>query len=139
LPCKHGSKLSLDHHSVPKYLSTDHDPLFEFHRWKANLRILDVDEIKSVPYVPFSHSFVERLIGTVRREFLDHTLFWNVFHLERKLEYFKQYYNRYRVHSSLNDDTSAETSGESVSRSADLYLFDWKMHCRGMFQTPMAA
>ncbi len=39
---------------TPKYLSTDHDPLFEFHRWKANLRILDVDEIKSVPYVPLS-------------------------------------------------------------------------------------
>ncbi len=60
---------------TPKYLSTDHDPLFEFHRWKANLRILDVNEIKSVPYVPFSHPFIERLIGTIRREFLDHVPF----------------------------------------------------------------
>jgi hypothetical protein len=31
---------------VPRYLSTDHDPLFEYHRWKANLRILEVDESK---------------------------------------------------------------------------------------------
>jgi transposase InsO family protein len=32
---------------IPYYLSADHDPLFEFHRWKANLRILDVDEVKT--------------------------------------------------------------------------------------------
>ena len=37
----------------------------------ANLRILEIDELKTVPYVPCSHPFVERLIGTIRREFLD--------------------------------------------------------------------
>ena len=36
---------------LPKYLSTDHDPLFRCHRWLANLRVLDIEEIKSVPYV----------------------------------------------------------------------------------------
>jgi hypothetical protein len=51
--------------------------LFEFHRWKANLRILDIGEIKTVPYVPLSQPFVERVIGTVRREFLDHVPFWS--------------------------------------------------------------
>src|SRR6266849_4743167 len=50
----------------PRYVSTDHDPLFRFHRWLANLRVLEIEEIKSVPYVPVSHPFVERLIGTVR-------------------------------------------------------------------------
>jgi putative transposase len=62
---------------VPHYVSTDHDPLFKFHRWRANLRILQVDEIKTVPHTPVSHPFVERLIGTTRREFLDYVLFWN--------------------------------------------------------------
>ena len=78
---------------IPKYISSDHDPLFEYHRWKANLRILDVDEIKAVPYTPMSHPFVERLIGTLRREFLDHVFFWNTRDLERKLEEFSGYYN----------------------------------------------
>jgi hypothetical protein len=63
-------------HSPPKYLSSDHDPLYRFHQWEANLRILEVTEIKSVPYVPLSHPFVERLIGTIRREYLDRILFW---------------------------------------------------------------
>ena len=52
--------------SSPKHLSSDHDPLYRFHQWQANLRILDVKEIKTVPYVPLSHPFVERLIGTIR-------------------------------------------------------------------------
>ena len=39
----------------PTYLSSDHDPLFEHHRWKANLRILGVKKIKTVPFVPLSH------------------------------------------------------------------------------------
>jgi transposase InsO family protein len=37
---------------MPKYLSSDHDPLYRFGRWQANLRILEVTEIKTVPYVP---------------------------------------------------------------------------------------
>ena len=42
-------------------------------------------EIKTVPYVPLSHPFVERLIGTVRREYLDTVLFWTTADLETKL------------------------------------------------------
>jgi hypothetical protein len=38
--------------------------------------VLEVTEIKTVPYVPLSHPFVERIIGTLRRECLDRTLFW---------------------------------------------------------------
>ena len=59
-----------------------------------------VEEIKSVPCVPVSHPFVERLIGTIRREFLDHVLIWNAMDLEHKLEEFRIYYNENRVHQS---------------------------------------
>src|SRR5437867_7428566 len=54
---------------------SDHDPLYRFHQWQANLRVLAVQEIKTVPYVPLSHPFLERLLGT-SREYLDQTLFW---------------------------------------------------------------
>jgi hypothetical protein len=36
---------------MPKYLSSDHDPLFRFDQWQANLRILEVTEIKTIPYI----------------------------------------------------------------------------------------
>ena len=44
---------------MPKYLSSDNDPLYRFHQWQANLRILEVTEIKTIPYVPLSHPFIE--------------------------------------------------------------------------------
>ncbi|HEY2483883.1 MAG TPA: hypothetical protein VGI36_01980, partial [Candidatus Binataceae bacterium] len=69
--------------TLPRYLSSDHDPLFSFHRWLANLRVLDVGEINTLACTPRSHAFVERLIGTVRRECLDQTLFWTRSDLER--------------------------------------------------------
>jgi len=69
-------------HNLPNYLSSDHDPLYRFHQWQANLRVLGVTEIKTVPYVPLSHPFIERLIGTIRRELLDRTLFWTTIDLE---------------------------------------------------------
>src|SRR5215472_4631849 len=41
---------------LPKYVSSDHDPLYKFHQWQANLRVLEVRKIKTVPYVPLSQS-----------------------------------------------------------------------------------
>jgi hypothetical protein len=51
--------------ALSKYLSTDNDPLHRFHQWQANLRVLEVKEIKAVRYVPLSHPFAERLVGTL--------------------------------------------------------------------------
>jgi transposase InsO family protein len=122
-----------------KYLSSDHDPLYLFHRWRANLRILDITEVKPIPYVPLSHPFVERLIGTVRRECLDKMLFWNERDLERKLIDFKEYYNRYRTHDALDGATPAMRAEETENKIIDLNDYRWKSHCRGLYQTPIAA
>src|SRR5690606_34197106 len=98
--------------TLPQNLSSDHGPLFKFHRWRANLRILDVMEIKTVPHVPLSHPFVERLIGTVRRELLDQVPFWGALDLERKLLQFRDYYNDHRVRASLDGSTpTCKTAG----------------------------
>jgi transposase InsO family protein len=123
----------------PRCVSSDHDPLFTYHRWQANLRILEVREIKSIPAVPLSHPFVERLIGTIRREFLDHLLFWNDRDLERKLKEFQHYYNHHRVHASLEGKTPAEGRGASTVKEAELDHFTWEKHCHGLVQLPRAA
>jgi putative transposase len=122
--------------TLPKYLTSDHDPLYRFHQWQANLRILDVSEIKTVPYVPWSHPFIERLIGTIRRECLDQILFWTGEDLELKLNEFKRYYNQHRTHASLNGQTPI---GTPKSRGIDFEDFRWIKHCGGLYQTPMAA
>ena len=124
---------------APRHLSTDHDPLFEAHRWTANLRILEIDAIKTMPHVPRSHPFVERLIGTTRRECLDHVLFWNARDLERTLADFQVYYNEVRSHASLKGHTPLTfASGHMVAR-AELNNVRWVSHCRDLVQLPVAA
>src|SRR6516164_9920042 len=49
-----------------KYLSSDHDPLYRFQPWQANLRVLEIQEIKTVPYVPLSHDYVSHCTSWVR-------------------------------------------------------------------------
>jgi putative transposase len=122
---------------LPKYLSSDHDPLYRFHQWQANLRILEVMEIKTVPYVPLSHPFIERLIGTLRREYLDRTLFWSPADLEAKLLEFQHYYNHYRVHTARAGRPPQESSEQRWCVSFSSYA--WQRHCRGLYQTPIAA
>lgn len=124
---------------TPRCLSADNDPLFEYQRWQSNLRILEIDEINSIPYTPISHPFIERLIGTIRREYLDHTLFWNAIDLERKLSDFQSYYNHHRTHSSLGGDTPAEVAGGVSKSPINLDNFNWQDHCRGLYQLPIAA
>jgi len=127
---------AISRQSLPKYLSSDHDPLYRFHQWQANLRVLEVTEIKTVPYVPLSHPFVERLIGTIRREYLDRMLFWTTVDLERKLLEFQHYYNGHRSHAGLGGRLPEPSGGEST---IDLSSYRWQKHCRGLYQTPIAA
>ena len=122
---------------MPKYLSSVRDPLYRFHQWQANIRILEVTEIKTVPHVPLSHPFVERLIGTIRREYLDRLLFWTTDDPEMKLLNFKNYYNGHRTHAGLEGRLpEPPVAGSEIPMGLDSY--HWQSHCRG-FPTPVAA
>ncbi len=132
--------------TLPKYLSSDNDPVFLFHRWKANLRVIDVDvdvdEIKSVPGVPTSHPFVERIIKSCRHELLDQQFFWDSIDLQRKLNHFQQYYNETRVYSSLGQLTPNQKAGSNCKPSKNIISLEsyrWKSHCRRLYQLPTAA
>jgi putative transposase len=127
--------------SLPKYLSSDNDPLFLFHRWEANLRVLEIDELKSVPGVPTSHPFIERVIGTTRRECVDQLVFFNKLDLQRKLDHFQAYYNEDRVDSSLNLKTpKAMATQNPPGKGIDLIEeYRWSSRCGGLYQLPMAA
>jgi transposase InsO family protein len=123
----------------PRYLSSDNDPLFRFHQWNANLRILEVTEVKTVPYVPLSHPFVERLIGTIRREYLDQVPFWTARDLERKLLQFEEYYNQDRVHRGLGGSIPDPKPANTDQNIACLNNYRWNSCCRGLYQLPAAA
>ena len=110
----------------PKYLSSDNDPLFKFHRWRANLRIMDIEEIKSVPYTPISHPFVERLIRICRNEVLDQSLFFTSVDLQSKLESFQHYFNEYRTHMGLAGAIPNDAAENRTSKVINIRDFRWK-------------
>ena len=62
--------------------------------------------------------------------------FWTTADLEEKLKVFQHYYNRYRTHSGLEGQLP-----EPGEESATLHFasYRWQQHCRGLYQTPIAA
>ena len=124
---------------LPVRLSLDHDPLFQFQRWQANLRILGIEAVPTVALVPWSHPFVERLIRSIRAEYLDQLFYWNAEDLARKLAEFRNYFNASRVHQGLGGDTPAAKAGGPVPPLAKLADYRWQAHCHGLVQLPIAA
>ncbi|MBL8223889.1 MAG: transposase [Chromatiales bacterium] len=92
-----------------------------------------------MPYVTLSHPFVDRLIGTLRREYLDQTLFWGTADLQRKLDDFVDYNNRHRCHAGIGGIPPTDRDGRGGRRPLSFGRFGWRSHCRGLFQTPVAA
>jgi putative transposase len=127
--------------SLPKYLSSDNDPLFLFHRWKANLRIVGIEELKSVPGTPTSHPFIERVIGTTRREYLDQLIFFSSSDLQNKFDHFQEYYNNHRGHSSIGMKTPRKIAEDNATANNVVLLdqYRWESCCNGIHQLPIAA
>ena len=95
--------------------------------------------MKTVPHLPVSHPFVERLIGTIRREYLNLVPFWNARDLESKLLGFTQFYNDQRCHYALSGDTPSERTGKTPSKVAHMHSYRWRSYCRGLYHLPVAA
>jgi putative transposase len=85
------------------------------------------------------HPFVERLIKSIRNELLDRTLFWNSRDLQRKLDSYKQYFNQYRSHLSLNMVTPNQKLCDTKNKPVLTEKYRWDFFCRGLFQLPIAA
>src|SRR5262249_31219877 len=82
------------------------------------------------------HPIVERLVGTLRRECLDRTLFWTTADLEAKLREVQEYFNKHRTHAGLGGRLP-DPGGPASPISFTSY--GWQKHCRGLYQTPIAA
>lgn len=124
--------------SVPKLLSPDHHRLSEYHRWQAMLRILEIDAVKSVPCTHIFHPFVERLIGTIRREHLDHVFFWNAGDRESKLSDYQTYYNEFREHTSLGGRAPIDFVKNLPSPGTPASTLRWQPTCRWLYKIPVA-
>jgi putative transposase len=65
---------------------------------------MGIEEIRIAPRRPWQNPYVERLIGSIRREVLDHVIVLNERHLRRLLQSYFEYYHAYRTHRALEMD-----------------------------------
>src|SRR5260370_8358589 len=71
-----------------------------------------IAEVLTAPRCPWQNPFVERVIGTIRRELLDHVIVLNEGHLRRRLRSYLRYYHGSRTHLSLDKDAPEPRTAE---------------------------
>ena len=87
----------------PRYLLRGRDAIFG-HEFQDQLRDLGLCEVLSAPRSPWQRAYVERVIGSDRRECLDHVIVFHESSLRRTLQSYFEYYHRSRTHLSLGKD-----------------------------------
>jgi len=89
--------------TAPRYLLRDRDAVYGF-AFRHRVAGLGITEVLTAPRSPWQNPYIERLIGSVRRECLDHIIVLNARHLRRILGRYFDYYHRTRTHLSLVKD-----------------------------------
>jgi putative transposase len=103
----------------PRIIVRDNDGAYG-EVFRRQLRAMGIRDRPTMPHSPWQNGHVERLIGSIRRECLDHCLIWNATHLRRVLREYADYYNNDRTHLALAKDSpnsrSIDSRGRIVSR-----------------------
>jgi transposase InsO family protein len=89
--------------SAPHYLLRDRDASYG-QAFRDRLQSMGIREVVTAPRSPWQNAYVERIIGSVRRECLDHVIVFDERHLRRVLSSYVQYYHHTRTHLSLGKD-----------------------------------
>jgi transposase InsO family protein len=89
--------------TAPPFVVRDGDGIYG-EKVRRQLRAMHVEEIVSAPASPWQNAYAERLIGSIRRELLDHVVVLNDRHLRRLLKTYLAYYDQWRTHRSLDGD-----------------------------------
>ena len=89
--------------SAPSYLLRDRDRIYG-HAFRHRVKGMGLREVLTAPQSPWQNPFAERLIGSIRRECLDHVLVLSESHLRRILTRYFAYYHRARTHLALQKD-----------------------------------
>ena len=93
--------------SAPSYLLRDRDGVYGEY-FRQRVKGMRIEEVLTAPHSPWQNPFAERLIGSLRRECLDHVVVLGERHLRRLLTTYLEYYHRARTHLSLDKDAPDE-------------------------------
>jgi transposase InsO family protein len=98
---------------APRYLIRDRDRIYGS-VVKRRLRAMGIRDRPITPASPWQNAFAERLIGSIRRECVDHVIVLGETHLRRVLKSYAGYYNNLRTHRSLNKDAPVSRPAQRI-------------------------
>lgn len=101
----------------PRYLLCDRDGIFGS-EFRKDVEVLGIKEVLSPPRSPWERAYVERVIGTIRRECLDHVILFNEATLHKHIKSFLAYYHESRTHLSLFKDAPLSRLVQGPERGA---------------------
>jgi len=87
----------------PRYLLRDRDGIYG-EAFRQRVRAMGIEEVLTAPRSPWQNPFLERLLGTIRRDCLNHMIVLGEGHLRRILTHYFRYYHKFRTHLSLEKD-----------------------------------
>ena len=100
---------------IPRYLVRDRDGAYG-EIFIRRVRSIGIRDRPTSPRSPWQNAYAERLIGSIRRECLDHIVVFGERHLRHVLLSYMDYYNGTRTHLSLNKDAPISRSAEAAGR-----------------------
>jgi len=101
--------------TVPKYLIRDRDGIYG-NFFQQRMKNMGIREVLIAPKSPWQNPYCERVIGSIRRECLDHCIFLSEDHLCRILKDYMDYYNNCRTHLSLDRNSPSLRDIEPLSK-----------------------
>jgi len=102
---------------APRFLIRDRDDIFGDY-FKKRVKDMGIDEVPIAPQAPWQNPYCERIIGSIRRECLDHVIVLNERHLYRILTDYFDYYHNSRPHLSLDRNAPTPREVEPPSQGA---------------------
>ena len=99
--------------SAPKYLIRDRDKIYGAN-FVRRVRAMGIEQVLTAPRSPWQNPYCERVIGTLRRECIDHVIVLGEQHLRRILRRYLAYYHGSRTHLALNKDAPEPRECESI-------------------------
>jgi len=103
------------HDSAPKYLIRDRNKIYGA-AFVRRVRAMEIEQVLIAPRSPWQNPYCERVIGTLRRECLDHVIVLTEQHLRRILREYLEYYHSSRTHLALDKDAPAPRKRESIDQ-----------------------
>lgn len=104
---------------TPRYLIRDRDRVFG-NEVSRRLEALQITEVLTTPQSPWQNAYAERLIGSIRRECLNHIIVLNARHLKRILASYLRYYHRSRTHLALQKQCPIQRQIMSEGRIVEI-------------------